>query len=143
MIDDVLSAARPNAATVAALDPQLLADIAGVPIAATRFNHLQQSIFQIALTIGVIEPPRRELTLRDLQEIATADERAHVVLAAIGRPINPWSRMNRQERAALLLGKIVRAKRKRKMQKGTAPPSRPPRRWSSGRRHDQIRSRQG
>ena len=111
MIDDVLNAPRPNAARIAAIDPQLLADIAGVPIAATRLNHLRQSMHHIALAIGVVKPPCRELTLRDLHEIAIADERALIVLAAIGRPAKPWSRMNRQERAALLLGKIVRAKR--------------------------------
>jgi hypothetical protein len=127
MIDDLLRAARPNAGAVAMLDPQRLSDIAGVPIAATDLNHLQQSIFQIALTIGVIEPSRRELGLRELQEIATADERAHIVLAAIGRPINPWSRMRRQERAAFLLGKIVRAKKKR-LPRRTSPISRTPRR---------------
>src|ERR1700704_488522 len=47
MIDDVLSAERPNTGTITALDPQRLSDIAGVPIAATHLNDLQQSILQI------------------------------------------------------------------------------------------------
>jgi hypothetical protein len=127
MIDDVLSAERPNTGTITALDPQRLSDIAGVPIAATHLNDLQQSILQIALTIGVIESSRRELSLRDLHEIAAVDERAHIVLAAIGRAINPWSRMRRRERAAFLLGKIVRAKKKRRPRRA-GPVSRTPRR---------------
>jgi hypothetical protein len=84
-----------------------------VPVLLDIFSP-RVTAFRIGSAFGAIRRDDfegRAFTLATLRSLAARNENAAAALAALGEPVRPWTDASSRERAALILGYVVRARR--------------------------------